>query len=48
MILVTGVTGHLGGAAAEQLVRHLPPHELSILARGAEKAKPFADRAGVI
>lgn len=44
MILVTGATGHLGGAAAEQLLRHLAPEEFAILARDKKKAQPFADK----
>ncbi|HVM89062.1 MAG TPA: SDR family oxidoreductase [Puia sp.] len=44
MILVTGATGHLGGAATEQLLKHLAPHEFAILARDENKAKPFADK----
>lgn len=28
MILVTGATGQLGGAAAQQLLKHLEPNQL--------------------
>lgn len=44
MILVTGATGHLGGAAAEQLLKHLAPNEFAVLARDEKKAKPLSDK----
>ncbi|PWK77262.1 NAD(P)H dehydrogenase (quinone) [Mucilaginibacter oryzae] len=44
MILITGATGHLGGAVAEQLLKHLSPGEFAILARDAKKSKHFAER----
>ncbi|MFY7816608.1 MAG: SDR family oxidoreductase [Chryseobacterium taeanense] len=44
MILVTGATGHLGGAVAEQLLKSLAPNEFAILARDQNKAKHFADK----
>ncbi len=44
MILVTGATGHLGGAVVEQLLKNLAPNEFAILARDQNKAKHFADK----
>lgn len=44
MILVTGATGHLGGATVEHLLKHLAPHEFAILARDEHKAKPFIEK----
>lgn len=44
MILVTGATGHLGGATVEHLLKHLAPHEFAILARDENKAKSFAQK----
>lgn len=38
MILVTGATGHLGSAIANQLVKETPANSIAILARDAEKA----------
>lgn len=44
MILVTGATGYLGGAAVDQLLKHLSPQEFAILARDEKKAQSFADK----
>lgn len=44
MILLTGVTGHLGKAALEQMLKHLSPSEFAILARDEQKVKTFADK----
>lgn len=38
MILITGATGHLGGAATKELLKHLAPNEFAILAR--DKKRP--------
>ncbi|MBN8824307.1 MULTISPECIES: SDR family oxidoreductase [unclassified Spirosoma] len=48
MILVTGATGHLGGAAVEQLLKHLSPHEFAVLARDEQKAKPLIDKGVIV
>ncbi len=44
MILVTGATGHLGRAAAEQLLKRLAPNEFAIFARDEKKARPYSDK----
>lgn len=44
MILVTGATGHLGGATVNQLLKKLSSGAFAILARDEAKAKPFADK----
>jgi NAD(P)H dehydrogenase (quinone) len=44
--LITGVTGGLGGAVADFLVKKVPAANLAVLARNAEKAQRFAD-AGI-
>jgi NAD(P)H dehydrogenase (quinone) len=44
MILVTGATGQLGGAAAQQLLKHLEPNQFAVLARDENKAKFFKEQ----
>lgn len=44
MILVTGATGHLGKMVVQHLLQHIPQHEFAVLARSAEKAKPYLDQ----
>ncbi|WP_293887772.1 MULTISPECIES: SDR family oxidoreductase [unclassified Sphingobacterium] len=44
MILVTGATGHLGGAAAQHLLKHLERDQFAILARDENKAKKLKDQ----
>lgn len=43
MILITGATGHLGGAAAEHLLNHLSSDAFVVFARDPQKAKKYSD-----
>jgi NAD(P)H dehydrogenase (quinone) len=44
MILVTGATGHLGGGAVLQLLKHLEPNQFAILARDENKAQKLKEQ----
>jgi NAD(P)H dehydrogenase (quinone) len=44
MILVTGATGQLGGAAVGQLLKTTAPDELAVLARDGKKAQHYIDK----
>lgn len=44
MILITGATGQLGGAATEQLIKQLSTSEFVILARDKHKAQHYTER----
>lgn len=44
MILITGATGHLGGAAAEQLLKYISTSKFAILARDEKKSRHFSER----
>lgn len=44
MYLITGVTGHLGNAAAEAFLQQKGASKLTVLSRSHEKAKSWAER----
>ncbi len=44
MYLITGVTGHLGGLAANAFLQHEESSQLSVLSRSADKVKMLAER----
>lgn len=43
-ILVTGATGHLGGAVIETLLKHIPSERISIITRNEEKRMQFQEK----
>ncbi|MFI9616003.1 SDR family oxidoreductase [Streptomyces sp. NPDC052023] len=43
-IVITGATGHLGRHVVEQLLRKVPAHGITAVARDAEKARGLAER----
>ncbi|GAB3764211.1 SDR family oxidoreductase [Spirosoma pomorum] len=44
MILVTGATGHLGGAVIRQLLRTIPASQITAFVRDEQKAAPLLDQ----
>lgn len=44
MIVITGATGALNGATAEQLAKRVPANRIGISVRNPDKARHFADR----
>jgi uncharacterized protein YbjT (DUF2867 family) len=44
MIVITGVTGQLGSAVAEGVLRRLPASQIALSVRKPEQAGPFKDR----
>ena len=43
-ILITGSTGHLGGATIDFLIKKIPANSIAALARNSEKAKTLAEK----
>lgn len=43
-ILVTGATGHLGGAVIENLLKKIAPNQISVITRNEEKRRAFASK----
>jgi uncharacterized protein YbjT (DUF2867 family) len=44
MIVITGATGAFGSAVVRELLRKVPPSELSVSVRDPQKARDFAER----